>query len=233
MNFPVLLKTGPEIRSDESIYYLVAANGVFQVRTTSCYRAVTRAEGAIPGLCPQAEYALLDLPALPRSLIREVLAFFYAVYSRHGGEAIVILFYRPEARSFRALAPPQNIPGYRGWDGRWRAQLQLSYGQLERPAGYLRFGTIHSHAHLPACASDTDCDDERHEDGLHLVYGDLHRREPSRSACFVANGARFALDCDKIMPSCPVPQSEPDPKWMARVQRERAKQPESWFSFHA
>ena len=104
---------------------------------------------------------------------------------------------------------------------------------MERPAGYLRFGTVHSHAHLPAGASATDCDDERHEDGLHLVYGDLHRREPSRSACFVANGARFALDCDEVMPSCPIPRGEPDPKWMAQVRRGAAKRPESWFSYLA
>lgn len=229
MNFPILLKTGPEVRSDDSIYYLVAANGVFQVRTTSCYRAVTRADGPIPGLCPQEEYALLDTPALPRSVIRKVLSFFHAVYRRYGGEAIVILFYRADTRCFRVLAPPQELPGYRGWDGRWRAALHLRYGRVERPTGYLRFGTIHSHAHLPARASDTDCADEQHEDGLHLVYGDLHRAEPSRSACFVANGARFALEPDAVMPSCPVPRVEPDPEWMARVRRGAAGGSETWF----
>ncbi len=41
MMFPVLLKAAPEVGSKESLYYLVASNGVFRVVDTYIYRAVT------------------------------------------------------------------------------------------------------------------------------------------------------------------------------------------------
>ena len=113
MNFPVLLKTDPDVRSDEAIYYLVAANGLFQVRRTESYEAVTRVTGTVPGLCEQEEYVELDIPLLPRALVRRVLAFFRAVYERYSGEAIVILFYQPETRTYRVVAPPQQCSGDR------------------------------------------------------------------------------------------------------------------------
>lgn len=237
MNFPVLLKTDPDVRSDEAIYYLVAANGLFQVRRTESYEAVTRVTGTVPGLCEQEEYVELDIPLLPRALVRRVLAFFRAVYERYSGEAIVILFYQPETCTYRVVAPPQQIPGYWTWDRRWRAYLKLSYREVERPAGYLRFGTIHSHAEFAACASDTDWADERFGDGLHIVFGHMDRAEPSRSACFVANAARFPLDADDVMARCDVPQAAPEPSWMAQVSRiesraGRGNRTDFWYTAH-
>jgi hypothetical protein len=237
VKFPIVLKTSADASSDAEIYYVVASNGLFQVRKTECYEAVTRVTGTVPGLCPQEEYVEIDFPKLPRALVRKVLTFFRAVYERYGGEAIVILFYQPQTRTFRAVAPAQQIPGYWTWDGRWRAVLRLSYREPERPAGYLRFGTIHSHAEFPAYSSPTDCADEHYGDGLHLVFGHLNRAEPSREASFVANSARFALDADDVLPGCDVPQGTPDAGWMARVCRIESRagsgnRTDSWYTAH-
>jgi hypothetical protein len=220
VNFPILLKTDASVRSDETLYYVVASNGIFQVREAGMYRAVTRAEKPVPGLLPEKEQLEFTFPRLPVALLREVLGFFVAVYGEHGGEAIVILFYRPESRTYRVDVPRQTIPGYRRWDGRWRAHRRLSYGEVARPPGYRRFGTIHSHADSPAYASEIDCADERFQDGLHVVFGDLDRSEPSRSACFVANGVRFPLHPDDVLERCAVPDGPADAEWLVRVGRE-------------
>jgi hypothetical protein len=220
MKFPVLLKTGSDVESGEALHYLVAANGVFKIVETETYRAVTRNDGLIPELLPEKECLRLRFPRVPASILREVLAFLREVFVHHGGEGIVILFYRPEAHTFRVGIPRQMIPGYRRWDGSWRAYLRLRYEHAPRPPGYLCFGTIHSHADTSAGSTEIDCADEQFQDGLHVVYGNIDRSEPSRSASFVASGVRFSLDPDDVLEPCPVPDSRPDPAWMARVHRE-------------
>ena len=73
---------------------------------------------------------------------------------------------------------------------------------------------------MGAYASATDCADERFEDGLHVVYGTLEAETPSRSVSFVANGARFGIDPERLLEPAsgrahPAPQD-----WMAQVSRD-------------
>jgi hypothetical protein len=205
MNFPVLLKTSPEVGCEENVHYLVASNGVFKIVETDTYRAVTLNRGAIEGLLPERQSLQLRFPPVPKSLLQEALAFFREVFVKYGGEAMVVLFYRPETRTYRLVVPHQTIPGYVRWDGSWRAYLHLRYEQPPRPDGHLRFGTIHSHADVGAEASSTDCEDEQFNDGLHVVYGNIDRFTPSLSACFVAQGVRFAIDPYDVLEPCSVP----------------------------
>ena len=219
MMFPVLLKTAPEVGSKESLYYLVASNGVFRVVDTDIYRAVTKVDGEIPGLLSEAESLSLRFPPVPSTVLGPILAFLRGVFEEHGGEGIVFLFYRPDTRTFRVGVPGQTIPGYRRWDGSWRAYLGLQYGHVQHPPGYLRLGTIHSHASGDARASHIDCEDERFQDGMHLVYGHIDRSAPSRAASIVANGTRFELEPEDVVEWCPVPTTPANPDWMARVER--------------
>ena len=168
MTFPIRNKHDETVHSDEGLYYVLAGNGAFQVQNTPSYRAVTRAD-TLPGLVPEEEGLWLRCPPVPATLLAPVLAFFRDVYREHGGEAVVILFHQPETGAYQIGVPPQKIPGYRAWDGSWRSYLQLHYGTVERPDGYVRFGTIHSHAYADAYCSDTDCRDESQQDGLHAV----------------------------------------------------------------
>ncbi len=229
MIFPVVLKTDDFSEPPEALYYLVAADGLYQVRRTETYRAVTRARGEVPGLRREREDLEFSWPRLPATVLQEVLDFFLEIYRRLGSEAIVILFYDPQRQRFRADAPPQTVSGWEDAQGVWTASLRLDYGSVERPAGWLRFGTVHSHANLPAYASHVDCDDEQWEDGLHVVYGHLNRRVPSVSACFVANGARFPLVADEVLE--PVTTSDAAgarADWLERVERKTTASP--WTS---
>lgn len=222
MNFPVIVKSPEHERPNASLYYEVAENGVFQVRNTALYRAVTRATGLIPGLLPEYERLHLEFPPLPARLLEEVAAFFAEVYRRWEGEAVVILFYRVETREHRVGVPPQTLLGRRQFDGTWRAHHALHYGSVERPKGFLRLGTIHSHADLPAYSSAVDCADEQFEDGLHVVFGDFHRRVLSQSASFVANGVRFPLRPADVLEPVSYPRRPARPEWMKRIQLERS-----------
>ncbi len=202
MRFPIVLKSEMAPRPSGRFYYEVASNGVFQVTETETYRAVTRVRGEVPGLCPSKEEVSLKFPKVPAELLGEILAFFDEVYRRYSAEAIIILFYRPSDETYLVKVPPQSITGHRDWRGNWRADLHLDYMDVKRPAGYLRFGTIHSHADLPAYASAIDCEDERFQDGLHVIFGHFNRKALSRSASFVAGGARFSVDPDRVLEAC-------------------------------
>ncbi len=225
MRFPILIKDGETAEPDDSLYYVVSASGVFQVRNTPGYRAVTRASGDIPGLHSEHEHLDLRCPPVPEDLVDEVLAFFRDVYQRYGGESIVILFYRPDTREFRVRAPEQTISRYRGWDGSWRVVQHLDYEHVSRPAGFLRFGSIHSHPASAAYASYTDCADEQFEDGLHIVVGDLDLAQQSRSAAFVANGVRFDLEPDEVFAARPLPDAPARAAWMDRVKSVEVDRP--------
>lgn len=230
MIFPILIKTEDATRPQASIYYEVASNGTFQVRNFPTYRAVTEAAGEIPGLLPQKETLEIKFPRVPSALLEEVLVFFAEVYRRYQAEAIVILFYHPSLKGFRVKVPPQTIKLYQDFRGRWRAHLELKYGSVDRPSGFLKLGTIHSHAHLPAYASSTDCKDERFEDGLHIVFGDFDEPTTSRSATFVANGVRFRMDPSEVMESSSVPDRVAQLDWMASLQVKRRLPPSAYWS---
>ncbi len=225
MRFPIVLKTPEAGKPDATIYYEIASNGPFQVRDFPIYRAVTRTDELVPGLHTQEESLEIKFPRLPAALLAEVLDFFCEVYRRHGGEAIVILLYHPAQKVFRARVPPQTISQYRDYKGRWKAYMDLKYKSVARPKDFLRLGTIHSHPNMPAYASATDCDDERFEDGLHIVFGDLDMSRITRSASFVANGVRFRLKPSEVMEPFSQSDREAPPDWMACVEVERRSAP--------
>lgn len=217
MTFPLILKTSPDASCEARLYYEVAANGVFQVKEAPTHRVVTRAVHPIPGLHPSEERLELRCPRLPAALLEDVLALFREVNERWGGEAIVILFHRAETGEYRVGVPTQRIPCYRDSLGRWRTWLELDYDDTPRPEGFLRFGTIHSHADQPAYASQTDCADEHFQEGLHVVFGNVDRREPSRAASFVASGTRFPLDPDRVLEPCAMPARRARRAWLTQV----------------
>jgi hypothetical protein len=216
MKFPVVLKRPSARPPSAPLYYVVASNGVFQVRRTASYEAVTRACGPIPGLQPEEERLEFDWPPLGPRLIEDVLAFFLEVYRCYGAEAIVLLFYEPRSRRFLASAPPQRTYGSKGSKSRWSSIHRLTYQNTALPPGYLRFGTIHHHCALPAFASETDREDEC-ADGLHIVFGNLDRPHLSVEAAFVANGVRFRLDPRTVLEAYELPRGRARRDWMAQV----------------
>jgi hypothetical protein len=217
----VVLRTCERYRAPAALYYELAGNGLFQVRATELYRAATRVESGVPGLLPAHEDLVLHLPRVPAPLLEELLLFFRDAWREFGGEALAVLFYRDG--EFRVGIPPQWISGGRDHTGAFRASHHLRYGAVERPAGFLRLGTVHSHADLPACSSAVDCLDERWEDGLHVVFGHLHTQHPSRCASFVANGVRFRLHAEDVLEPCELPERPARAEWLGCLALEEAR----------
>ena len=157
--FPIVLKNGHEEEPDSPIYYEVAANGIFEVRRTAMSWSATRMKSDVPGLLPRTETARLLAPRLPAWLMEEAVAFFSDVFRYCNAEGVVLLFYRPETQEYRLEVPEQTVPVYRNAKGRWMTSLELRYEHGDRPEGFVRCGSIHSHAELSAYASHTDCTD--------------------------------------------------------------------------
>jgi hypothetical protein len=190
--FPIILKDGHTPEPDAPIYFEAAANGVFEVRRTALFESVTRAVRGVPGLEEEHETCRLLGPRVPARIMEEATAFFCDVFRTCDGEGVVLLFFNPDTREYRMEVPRQTIPVYRNHRGQWYASLELRYEHGERPQGYVRCGSIHSHAELSAYASHTDCIDEENLDGIHAVVGHLDRDRVSVAASLTASGQRYS-----------------------------------------
>ena len=194
---PLYADTPGGIEPPESLYYVVSANGTFLVNRTELFTAVT-ATRSLPGLQRREPSLELSCPRLPRQLMERVYGFFKTVYLLWEGEAIVFLFYAPAERTFHVGVPPQTLFRYRAGD-RWRTEGRVSYGYLPRGPGQIKLGDIHSHASAPGFFSCRDDADDTTHDGLRIVLGQMHRRQPDVSVSFVTQGTRFVLGAGDVM----------------------------------
>src|SRR5712691_7362490 len=157
--FPIYLKDqDPFPPPPEPTYFLLARHGVYLVKRSPLYDAVTKCEEELPTLAAQCPQLRLKIPQFPQSMFEAVVGFFVEVFQRYQTEAIVMLFYAP-ARGFRVLVPPQQVRRWAmGADSLSTDHVQ--YQHLPRPQGYLQLGSIHSHGALPATHSCLDVLDE-------------------------------------------------------------------------
>lgn len=210
MSFPVSIKGEGFKEPDDPIRFVLAGNGLFLVKEVDLYRACVKVDG-VPGLLPHQESLELKFPKLPKALVQTARGFLEAVYARHRGEGILLLFYSP-SQGFRLEAPRQWI--YRKSTS--RASYGVKYENLPAPEGFVKLGSWHSHADAAAFHSREDHHDEIKEDGLHIVTGNLDRASPSFSLSFVVNGHRFFLEKEAVMEEYdrPIP---PPSEWLEKV----------------
>jgi proteasome lid subunit RPN8/RPN11 len=185
---------------------------VFLTKDMELYRARVRVEG-VPWHQPAKELLELKIPKIPRTLAEACMGFFYAVFDYYRSEAIVLLYFVPALQEFRIEVPEQEVEQSLSA----RTSYSVKYQVSSAPEGAVKLGTWHSHANLPAYHSREDDDDEREQDGLHLVVGDLDTWHPSFSCSFVVSGKRFKLLRSEVFesyvePAFPVPE-----EWLDRV----------------
>ena len=179
---PVYLKEDHFEEPQEPLYYLVTRNGLFLVKDNELFRSVTRVRG-LPWLGRQKESLKLKLPPVPKKLINQALGFFLEVFRRHAAESLVHLHYHPEKKEYQVEVPPQRVSG------------EACYYKINlAPPGWRRIGTIHSHGLAEAFHSRQDQKDERHDDGLHITFGNLDQLDFTLSVSFVVDGKRFLVD---------------------------------------
>ncbi len=178
--FPVYLKEDGFKEPDDPIYYLVTRDGLFQVKRNLFFHARTKIRG-LSWLMPEQEGARLQLPPVPAAILAEIVAFFQEVFLAHRAEAVVLLYFNQREGRYELKIPKQQVAG-----GHCRYEIGPT------PTGWLRAGTIHSHAAADAFHSELDDEDERHDDGLHVTIGNLDG-EVSVACSLVVDGRRFPL----------------------------------------
>jgi len=183
--FPVYLKEDGFEEPNDPIYYLVTRDGLFQVKRNLLFHARTKVRG-LTWLMPEQEAAWLQLPPVPASILAEIVAFFREVFRAHRAEAVALLYFNQAEKRYDLKIPTQQVAG-----GHCRYEIGPT------PTGWLRVGTIHSHAAADAFHSELDDEDERHDDGLHVTIGNLDG-EVSVACSLVVDGRRFTLEPSEV-----------------------------------
>ena len=219
MSIEVLVKTAheplPELPA--GMRYIVARDGTYLERRSGLFHSSVKVDPLIPMLDPHDEFCQLACPPLPRAMLRQMLGFFRAAYEKHGGEAALILLYHPEARRYRWWCPPQTVKMIWLWN-RYEASDWVQFdAPLELPAGYVHLGDAHSH-HGSATPSFVDRDDERYQDGLHLIVGNITGNSPTWHIDFCIDGQRFTVQPPLLIESLPPPPYLPaQARWLEQI----------------
>lgn len=206
MKLPIIMRDGTSDAPSVPLWYEVASNGVFMHRTNALFESCTPSKGeAAVGLQKQETYCTWRAEPLPAELLEYVVAFFRRVNDLVGSEAIVVLFYNPETKQYLVDAPLQFVKCTASWTAgsnkRFKgSDLHVDYiNDCERPEGFIRAGTIHSHCDVSAHFSHTDHGDEVSQDGLHGVMGHIDDDVIDINFQIVAGGERFTIPQERVI----------------------------------
>ncbi|MBI2632986.1 MAG: hypothetical protein HYW78_01175 [Parcubacteria group bacterium] len=192
--FPVYFKDEQFQEPNDTIYYIIAKNGVFQVKKTKFFVSSTlvfesKNKREIEWLHPHKSSIKLALQKkIPFERIAQVMSFFKDVYQKYHSEAIVIMYWFEKDERYEMKAPNQKVaPG------------RLPYYEVgKNPDGAVRVGTIHSHGRIDAFHSNIDHADEENDDGIHITIGNIDTIV-SISCSIMADGERQIIDVDDII----------------------------------
>lgn len=183
--FRLYLKDESFVDPEDGLYYLLAQDGLYQVKQNVCFKSSVRVDG-LADLEEHQEAVELRLPPLPFELVEEAVLFFREVLHRHGSEAVLLIYFVPEGRRYQMVCPIQYV-----------SQTDCDYAIEASPPGYRLVGTVHSHCSGPAFHSPTDDTDEAETEGLHIIISDLDK-ELSYSCSLIADGRRLPLPVSRV-----------------------------------
>jgi hypothetical protein len=184
--FNVFIYDGQKEIPDDDILYIVGKDGVYLRKRLGLMESTTKVSG-ISHLAEVPRTAKMNLPMIPADKFATTVKFFKEVYKLYRSESMVLIQYDPETKLFILVPPSQEV-----------SSASIEYDRNLNIEGYLKVGTIHSHADFSAFHSGVDVADEKHFDGLHITVGHVNQDEVSISASIVANQERFKvhpLDC--------------------------------------
>jgi len=186
--FSVVFYDGEAELPDDKLLYIVTKKGTFLRKNLGTITSCTKVDN-ISFLKELEPYAELKIPQMNKGILSTSLGFLKWVYDVHSTEGGLIIYYNSKTREYVINAPVQEVSfGGVHWDNR----------KEPYPKGFIRMGTIHSHANMSAFHSGTDIEDEHSFDGLHLTVGNLGENIPTLVASIVANGTRFPIKEENI-----------------------------------
>lgn len=183
--FRMYLKDENFVEPRIGLYYLLAQDGLYQVKENACFKSSVKVDG-LSDLQGHQETVELLLAPIPFKQIEEGIFFFREVLRQHGSEAVLLIYYSPEKRCYQMVAPIQYV-----------SETDCDYELAASPSGHQLVGTIHSHPKGHAFHSSVDDTDEIDMDGLHITVGDLNE-ELSYSCSLTVDGRRAYLPVSRV-----------------------------------
>jgi hypothetical protein len=181
--FRVFINDGTQEMPNDDILYIVGKDGLYLKKKLGIMESLTKIDGGVATLQPVEQMAKVHLPKIPADKTATTVTFFRRVYATHKSESMVLILYDPKTKLFILLPPTQEV-----------SSAAIDYDRQLTVDGYLKVGTIHSHANFSAFHSGVDIADEKHFDGLHITIGNVADEEVSITASIVANEKRFKVD---------------------------------------
>lgn len=177
--FPVFVNDGTREMPDDDILYIVCKEGTYLKKKLGIMESITPVK-EISVLKTVEMMATMHIKPIPGTVFAPIMDFFKKVYMEHRSEAIVLLFYNEENKTYKVIPPAQEVSG-----------ASVDYTRAMTLDGYIMIGDIHSHADFSAFHSGVDDNDEKSFDGLHITIGNNGDDEVSISSSIVSNGKRF------------------------------------------
>jgi hypothetical protein len=201
---------------DDQIYYLIAENGVFQVKKTTFFTSATQIfepkKGKNLGWLKTFKGSLrIHLPKkIPFELVRKTIGFFREVHEKfEGSEAIVLLYWLTEEKRYELVIPEQKV-----------GNMALPHYEIgKNPEGMIKVGDIHSHGSGSAFHSGVDDTDEQHDDGIHITIGNVDLAA-SLSCSIVCDGERNKVKTERLIQGVEAEAFPAD--WMKKVKKAAA-----------
>lgn len=160
----IYLNNGEPIPSGETCY-IIAKDGIYLQKNLDLVESITPVD-KISFLEEMKTFAKLNIPKIPAKTFSNILEFFKEVYSLYKSEAIVLLFYNKNKKTYRIYVPEQTVSG-----------ASLDYKADVTIKDHILIGTIHSHAGMSAFHSGTDVKDEENFDGIHFTIGKVNNKD--------------------------------------------------------
>jgi len=180
--FPVWINDGSSEMPDDSIFYIIAKDGIYLKKTMNHFDTMTKVD-SISILNAVESKATLNVAKIKTKQFAQILKFFKDVYEKYHAEVNVILHYNLKRKTYRIDVPKQDVSG---------ASVEYVNGE-DSYKNYLRIGTIHSHSSMSAFHSGTDYGDESNWDGLHITLGHMNKENFDISCSIMASGERFMV----------------------------------------
>lgn len=196
--FPIWINDGTSEAPTDPIFYVVAKDGIYLKKTMGHFDTLSKVDGiSILGKCES--YASLNIAKIKTRQFAQILSLFREVYKKYRAEANVILHYNIKRKRFRIDIPPQGVTG---------ASVSYENG-LETYKGYVRIGTIHSHAGMSAFHSGVDQHDEEGWDGIHITLGRMGDKYFDISCSIMSNKERFMVNPEDYIEGLTLEEYQP------------------------
>lgn len=195
--FPIWVNDGTTEMPTDPIFYVVAKDGIYLKKSMGHFNTISKVNAiSILGECKPS--AKLNITKIKRKQFGQILSLFRAVYNKYKAEVNIILHYNPTKQIFKIDIPPQGVTG---------GSVNYENG-LVTHKGYIRIGTIHSHASMSAFHSGTDQGDEESWDGLHITLGKMDQEYFDISCSVMSSKERFIVDPTEYIESVEIVEYE-------------------------